>query len=287
MIYLCFTLLLLGLWLYMFVRKTTNEILNTPPQNNPKAYLGLVKDSNKQSVIVNIGDSITHGVVSHNYSKIVEKEVAKYGYKTINAGINADLAYTVLQRIDDIVACQPKIVTVLIGTNDVMATFGNRVKEYWKFKRIPKGQAVSLDFYSTNLTAIIKKLKTIPNVKIFVSSLPVLGEDLSSKYNDKIVTYSECIKRVSDEEGIYYLPLNEAMRAYLTQNPNDSALEFGKEQTAAILAIIRNRYLGQDWSQISERNNLQLTTETIHLNEKGANMVADVILENIAPLLSE
>ncbi len=276
--------LLAVFWVY---GKISEKILNTPPQNSPRDFIANKGATQNKNTIVTIGDSITHGVVSHNYSEMIEAEAAKYGFETVNAGLNADLAYSVVQRIDEIIACQPKVVTILIGTNDVMSTFGNRLKGYWDCKRIPNGQETSLEFYLKNLRTIVKKLKTIPHIKIYIYSLPVLGEDLTSPYNQKIVTYSESIKNLSIEEELNYLPLNESMREYLTEHPSVGSLEFGKEQVASVLAVIRNRYFGQDWNQIARSNNLQLTSETIHLNEKGAQMVADLALEQIIPELQE
>lgn len=284
MIYLLL-LLFVAISLLVTYKIISNKILNTPPLNNPKDYIKNNKGKNKSNIMMTIGDSITHGVGSHNYSKIIELEFEKHGYETINAGFNADLAYSVAQRIEDIVECQPKIVTILIGTNDVISTFGGRNKGYWKIKRIPKGQETSLGFYLDNLEIIVKKLKAIPDVKIYLYSLPVLGEDLLSVYNQKVKVYSESIKAFSEKESLNYLPLNESMRSYLESSPSVDGLEFGKEQFACILAIILNRYFGYSWNEISTRNNLQLTTETIHLNEKGAQMVSDLAIEKIIPTL--
>lgn len=286
MIYLAFFLALLiciALAIFSF-QKISFHILNTPPTNNPKSFLANSKQKTSPS-LVTIGDSITHGSVSANYSNLIANEVGKHGYTTVNAGLNADLAYSVVQRIDDIIACQPKIVTLLIGTNDVMSTFDNRIEQYWQYKRIPKGRHSSEDFYLKNLEIIIDKIKIIPDVKIFIFSLPILGEDLVSPYNEKVVTYSQLIKKLSLEKNITYLPLNESMREYIQANPNKGSLEFGKEKLASILAVMRNKYLKHDWNSISKSNNLQLTSETIHLNELGADMVAKLALEKILPLM--
>lgn len=272
-------IILLG---FFTVQKITNNILNTPPHNNPAHFLSQNIKDRPNDVIVNIGDSITHGVVSHNYSKIIAMEAKKHGFETINAGINADLAYSVVKRIDEIVACKPKIATILIGTNDVLSTFGNRKKNYWRFGRIPHGQETSLSFYLTNLNIIIDKLQTIPNIEIYIYSLPVLGEDLSSDANQKTTQYSEAAKELAKQRGLHYLPLNEKMNEYLTRHPSINALAFGKEQLAGVIAVIKHLYFGQDWNQIARSNHLQLTTETIHLSEAGANMVVNLALEEIA-----
>lgn len=263
--------------LFIFQRIVLH-VMNTPPSNHPKAYLSKPKGDKK--VIINIGDSITHGVVSHNYSKIIEAAMSPKGYETINAGINADLAYTVMQRIDDIVACKPAIATILIGTNDVISSMGEaRLKHYWAFGRLPKGQRTSLEFYKENLAMIVEKLKTVPGIKIYLFSVPVLGEDLVSEANQKTMAYGAAAKELAESEGLHYLPLNESMREYLAQSPTVNGLEFGDERIPGIVAVVKHDYFRQSWDAIAKSNSLQLTTETIHLNGVGANMVADLALD--------
>ena len=151
-------------------QKIINKLFNTPPINSPGDFIAKRGGTQTKNVIVNIGDSITHSSFGHNYSKIIEAEAAKDGYETVNAGMNADLAYSVVQRIEAIIACQPTVATILIGTNDVVSTFEDRVKEFRLLKRIPNGKETSLEFYLENLGVIVKKLKTISYIKIFWTS---------------------------------------------------------------------------------------------------------------------
>jgi len=279
MVYWIVLAIVVGVLLYLLNNKMAESILNTPPQNSPASYIS--KPLNTKKVIVNIGDSITHGVVSQNYSQMIDHEMSGRGYEIVNAGINSDLAYSVVQRIDEIVACRPAVATILIGTNDVISTFGGRIKSYWKFKRLPKNQNTSLTFYVDSVSKIIQELKKVPGVKIFIYSLPVLGEDLGSPYNEKVKAYSDAIRGLSVREGLIYLPLNEAMREHLTSSPSIGALEFGNERIATVLGLIKHKLLGHSWNRISTSNKLQLTTDTVHLNELGAKMVADLAINQL------
>ena len=158
MIYLIlFFLIIAVITGYVFLNKVTDHFLNSPAENSPANFLP--KKTSDEKVIVNIGDSITRGLVSHNYSKIIENEAAKYGYTTVNAGINADLAYSVVQRMDEIIACKPAIATILIGGNDVISTFEGQIEHYWKNKRIPNKQETSLNYFLENVQLIIRGFK--------------------------------------------------------------------------------------------------------------------------------
>jgi lysophospholipase L1-like esterase len=81
--------------------------LLTLPANNPKSFL-----KNKEIAcpgrkrIVVIGDSITHGNVSANYVQMLGDRLRKRDGKLfdiINAGINSDFAWNVLQRLEDVI----------------------------------------------------------------------------------------------------------------------------------------------------------------------------------------
>jgi hypothetical protein len=39
--------------------------------------------------------------------------------------------------------------------------------------------------------------------------VPVLGEDLSSELNQKVIKYNEAIKEIADKYSVKYLPVNE------------------------------------------------------------------------------
>jgi lysophospholipase L1-like esterase len=52
----------------------------------------------------------------------VQPRFAPCGYEFVNAGIDGDDAWNVLARIGDVVRCEPDIVTLLVGSNHVVAT---------------------------------------------------------------------------------------------------------------------------------------------------------------------
>jgi lysophospholipase L1-like esterase len=62
--------------------------------------------------------------MSADYLALLRARLGSDGYEFVNAGINGNLAWNVLQRLDEVVACRPDAVTLLVGTTDVLATFG-------------------------------------------------------------------------------------------------------------------------------------------------------------------
>ncbi len=65
-----------------------------------------LEDDNRKSVLL-IGDSITQGKIGVNYVELLEKEFSSNNYDFINAGINSEVVWNVLQRLEKIVECNP------------------------------------------------------------------------------------------------------------------------------------------------------------------------------------
>lgn len=72
------------------------------------------------------GDSLTKADVSTDYLAILRRRFAEPHYVFTNHGVNADHAYNLRMRLDPIIAEQPDVVTVLIGTNDARVTLSDK-----------------------------------------------------------------------------------------------------------------------------------------------------------------
>ena len=108
-------------------------------------------------VVVCAGDSITNGLMSANYVSVLQHDLGR-SYDVVNAGVNGELAWNLLQRLDDIIACQPDVVTVLIGTNDAAA----HIDESWQadyVKRQHLPQQPTLDWYEESLERIVTRFE--------------------------------------------------------------------------------------------------------------------------------
>jgi lysophospholipase L1-like esterase len=69
-----------------------------------------------------MGDSLTNGWCSADYLRGLRQRFGA-GVDVVNAGINGDMAYNLLQRADDTVALDGVAgIVVLIGTNDMLGS---------------------------------------------------------------------------------------------------------------------------------------------------------------------
>jgi lysophospholipase L1-like esterase len=230
--------------------------------------------------VVCFGASLTAGTVSYNYLDLLSARPALAGFHFINHGVNGDLTWNGLERLDRVIAEQPDFISILIGTNDVNATMSERnLARYNAFNHLPSEP--TLTWYECNLSAIIKRLKQETKARLALLSLAVIGEDPEHEAFRKVFLYNEVVRKLAREEATAYLPLHERMLDYLREHESERAslpprLEYrdGLHNTGNALALHSG---GLSWDEVSRRNGLLLTTDTLHLNSVGAGMVADLI----------
>ena len=226
--------------------------------------------------IVCLGDSLTRGLISASFVDQLEQRMAGQGLRFINAGVNGDLAYNVLRRLDDVIDLQPDCVILMIGTNDIVATLRrsntiiSRVSKW-----LPRNP--SLKWYKTNLLEIVRRLKLETGAKIALASPPILGEHLNSRPNHKAQPYVDFLKETASNQGLAYLPVYEHMADYLKSTGQHAGKMHHSRIYLTAELTLRHIILKESYVSISRREGFVILTDGLHLNEKGAALVADVM----------
>jgi acyl-CoA thioesterase I len=227
--------------------------------------------------IVCLGDSITCGQISANFVEMLagQFEQAPNELRFINAGINGDLAYNVLQRLDGVIALQPDCVLLMIGTNDIISTL--RLSNLW-ISRISKGlpRNPDLGWYQANLEAIIRRLKAETHAQIGLASPPIIGEDLSSHSNKQLRIYKKVIVEIAEREGLVYLPVFEHIASHLHSNRHRPGKAHRSRLFMTAELTLRHLVFHESYTSISRRKGFTIMTDGLHLNETGAGLVAKV-----------
>jgi len=226
------------------------------------------------------GASLTAGRVSFDYVELLRSRPSLAEYHFVNRGIDGDLAWNGLQRLDKVIEVQPDAVSILIGTNDVNATLSERNRlRYINFNHLPTEPTLS--WYEENLRAIISRLKQETRARLALLSLAVIGEDLEHEANKQVDRYNEVVRRVAEDGKLDYLPLHERMIAYLHEHEEDRSFlppRLGyRDGLVNIGNAIALHATGLTWDEVSRRNGLLVTTDCLHLNSVGGGMVADLI----------
>lgn len=219
--------------------------------------LEILHRGSSTKTLVFLGDSITNGSVSSNFVTLLNKSLGDSFY-LLNAGVDGDLVWNALQRIPSLIARNPDAFIILLGTNDVNASLSpENNMGYVLGKNLP--QTPNFDWFTANYTSLLTNLKQSTKSTIFVLSLPTIGEDLDSFDLQQSSIYSHKIKELSSSLHVHYIPLHESMLKELQSLTNSKSVV--KSFTVSSPFIFHN--------------------DELHMNDKGAAMIADLILSFI------
>ncbi len=265
-------LVVLAVWFKQFEKSYFNK-----PPDYPE-FSKLNRDG--KPIFIAFGDSLTQGNMSANWVNILKEK--RPDIQFLNAGMNADLTYTLLNRIDDIVACQPHIISLIIGSNDVMATLTPaRMKRYYGLGKITED--ANYEGFISNYREIIEILTSQTTAKIMVASLPPITEDFTFEGNIKADKYSETIKEFAHDYDLIYIPFREKLKENMSLK-SDQIVDFNNADNIIRMTIFKRVILGQSWNEIAASRKAKYMTDNIHLNEGAAEILAKMINTEIAKL---
>lgn len=246
------------------------------PSNNPKKFKN--KPSAGRKIVACLGDSHTQGTMAHNFVNDLASQMGSKGYEFINAGVNGDLVYNVLSRIDDIVECRPDYIIILIGTNDILARLSKSNELHFELKKqLP--QKPSEEWFIQNLRTLIDQLKKRTTADIAILSLPLISEDSHSVAFKSAIEYSQQIQQVAKEKEIAYLPLNERQLDFYETHRSKVHKSVIKTPLAYFIPCFKHYILKKSWEEISEEAGLTLTIDTVHQNKIAAQMIEQLIVD--------
>ena len=198
--------------------------------------------------IVFYGDSITdahrdrsvdHYLSSYGfgYPSFVAGELLSKNpeqYEIINRGISGNRIVDLYARIKaDVWNLQPDLLSVLIGVNDV-------------WHEIEHQNGVELDRFEKMYRFLIEDTKkALPGVTMMLCEPFVLkGTATTAKFDRfmEVYKYAEVVKKLAEEYGLYYLPLQET----LTNTAGDNEAEYlsdGVHPAVAGAKLIANEWL--------------------------------------------
>jgi len=183
----------------------------------------------------------------------------------------------VRQRVGEIIRCQPDVITILIGSNDALATLNaENAARYVKQMGLPR--TPDKEWYARNLAAVVDRLQAETRARIALLSLPPITEDVSHAGYKRAIDYSAVVRQVALEKNLTYLPLNEQMVDLIAKKPVIKKSDYkGGDRKGLYTAIVSHYLLGRDWDTIADDNGFLFLTDSIHLNGRGAKVVADLI----------
>jgi len=208
-------------WSVVFASLTILEVAVAEESDTPAVFLRKLSASPAQAAVLDspvicVGDSLTRGNLSADWVGKLRQMLTNDANKPVlNAGVNMQCISNVKQRIEEVIACKPSHVTVLVGTNDMKAQAS--AFEGWLYKvfgQIPK--VGTLETYELDLTEIRDRLLAA-GARVALVSPPVLGEDINSPANQRATSFAEVVQRTAANGGerCTYFPLFEQTYAEL------------------------------------------------------------------------
>jgi acyl-CoA thioesterase-1 len=231
-----------------------------------------------------LGASIVHGNLSYPWVDEAHRRLQDQAL-LINAGRNGSLAYNTRKRLPHGLALRPRLVVVLVGTNDAVSTLSaQQAATFVRLMRLPRQP--DLGWYRENLTAIVSTSRAA-GAEVALVTLPPLGEDLASRENERLALYNQVIRAVAAEHSAHLLDLHTPLARALAGRPAPARPGPYRGLSNVIHVAARRHLLGLTHDAISARRGLHLTTDGVHLNERSGAVLVALVTDWVAARLAD
>jgi lysophospholipase L1-like esterase len=247
------------------------------PKMRPSTYLKTAQGKRKKGpVILFAGDSHIQGNIGVGFYHLLKMKYQDSNLELINAGVNGDFAWNLLQRADEIILCKPDVVFILIGTNDALVNLSiSHVGIAQRRKHLP--QRSTLDWFQVIYRQLVHRLRDETSARIVLLTLPTIGENVGSKELQASAEYSSTIEDISTELEVSLLHIHNSMMRYLEKHPSRPTSEPKDAIRAMAVSMVRHFVFRKSWDSIADDTGQALHVDHIHLNSRGAQIVSDAI----------
>jgi lysophospholipase L1-like esterase len=245
--------------------------------------------SSKTTVYLFAGDSLTEGIYGASYVERMAAALTRgeHGWEgeIVNAGRSGETIASLLQRIEGlIVDHQPTWLVLAVGCNDVWLPWLSDHSLGWRLwagvQRLRTGQRPTrdLDQFTAGYRAVIDRARQA-GVRVLACTTSPVGERLSSPVNGRVARLNGAIKRVAADQRV---PVADVWQAFVEEL---ALLPRHSDYLSAEWLFVwldRRRYRGTGPDAMAERRRLHLTFDGVHLNSRGADLWASVVLKALA-----
>lgn len=219
------------------------------------------------STWVFLGDSHFRGTSGYDLVSCIRKQAIPKNWNVVNAGVNADLAWNALQRLDSVIDTHPDRVTILLGTNDVNASLKpDSIDGYRRDKGIHFQP--SAETYRSHMNELLQRLWSETEAKIQLIELPPIEVDHSDT-DTPIATFRQVQRDLAASFGCVF-----------------TSIDWGTIRHAPA-AVDRAQRLhdvdGWDWDRIRDHFEFGVTVDGLHLSESVGKLLCSSILTDFPP----
>jgi len=223
-----------------------------------------------------LGDSHTFG--QSGFAICDALAAVRPDVRVLNAGVNADLAWNLAERMEAALRDEPDVVHILIGTNDVNAGLHpDHAEGYMRDKGVP--QVPTPEFYRTNLRRIFDRVMTTGS-HVIASQIPPIGDEPDSPWNNAVSRFNAILTEEAGLRDIPVIPLFDRLIEALDASRLRSIdrLDWG---TWIPDSQRLHDEVGMSWDAIADQRGLQLTHDGLHLNERSGRLWLSLLLAHL------
>lgn len=222
-----------------------------------------------------IGDSLTEGIWGASYFEILRRHLPQH--ELFNYGKGGDTVISLYRRLRKTDMFSPLDLGFLwVGVNDV---FVKTTRMFSIIKRLRKQPwSRNLDEFRSYYRKTVELLHH--NIS-FVYTIPPLfiGEDHDNPWNEELDILSQIIQEVSlSFSDVAFINLRETILSQL------SARTSGRYVPKSIVRRILDAFIiktPEEMEKKASEKGFALTVDGVHLNSKGAGLVAEILLQKI------
>lgn len=227
------------------------------------------------------GDSITKGSPGVSYVQYLDDE-----QHHVNHGLGGDTLIGISKRVLDHMSHHDDAHYVLqMGTNDLLLPFLLDYSKSWRLyvQRLHRRGSIpckDVDDFEHRYHDLLQKL-IASDKKLILINIPCIGEDIDSPLNHKADQYNRVIQQAANTYDICLVDFNASQKEVLKQHAHVDPFFISKDPKNIILDVLTTKS-EKHRNTLSERRKLVLTVDGVHLNDKGALLLA----RSLMPLLS-
>ena len=244
--------------------------------------------STTRPLLICLGDSLTHGhcsasVVDRILPSLVRQLGSDVKLGIVNAGQNNICSWTIYnKRMMEVLQTDPDYVLVWIGTNDVCSIH----KKWWSMQRefmwqLP--EPPTLEGLETNVRGIVETLLNhSAHLQVGLCTLPPMGEVLTQPANQVVRKANVVLTRISQSSGdrCTLIPVYDSLERSICS----SEIRGWKPSADYFLGIsivmgVLHHVGGFSWNALSRLLGNSVMSDSLHLNERGADIVANTVTE--------
>lgn len=218
-----------------------------------------------------LGDSITQGVHGYSYIKVLQDlnptlELTNYG----KGGDTISSLNKRIKKIDNLKEFD--ILFLFVGVNDILG----KLSWFYKILKIMDKQPIakSNDVFKAQFKDTLEYLSKTKRKIVIIPPL-LIGEDIDNNWNKQITKLVKIIKSLQKHNPkVDYIDIRKDFTDYLYKKKLSDYIPLKAMDMKQDGVDIRS---GVDVDKISDKRGLHLTIDGVHINTKGAKMIANSI----------